>query len=489
MTHPSPTGSPVAPLRSVRGRRAVVIGGGLAGMLAAAALDGFADEITVVERDLLPDGPLPRKSLPQARHAHLLWSGGVRAFEQLLPGITRAWLAAGARRIPLPTGLVSLSSQGWLRRWPEMQYMISCSRDLLDWVVRERVLRAPAVTLLQGHTVRGLEGTAARVTGVRVSAEDGRELTLDAELVVDAGGRGSRATGWLGELGIDGVEEGQVDSGLVYATRVYRAPHGSEDFPVVNVQSDPGDRVPGRTATLNPIENGRWLVTLSGTRGGEPSADPARFESFARSELRHPVIGELISRTEPLTPEVHLSRSTVNRRRWFEKAPEWPDGFIAVGDAVATYNPVYGQGMSVAAQGLAELRGTLRRHRLDEPGLARLVQQAVARPVGLAWDLATSLDILYPGAVGPPPRPGGGLMKRYVDRLAYAATGRAQLTRAFIGVITLSQPLSSWLHPDVMVGVLRGPGRAPLTGPPFTAREREIAAGRGRPAAPTDKVM
>ncbi|MEO3974591.1 FAD-dependent monooxygenase [Streptomyces sp. CAU 1734] len=483
MTRPTPNDSAGAPGRPSgspsRARRAVVIGGGAAGMLAAAALDGIAEEITVVERDPLPDGPEPRKSLPQARHTHLLWSGGARAFEELLPGINDRWLAAGARRIPMPTGLVTLSSRGWLRRWPEMQHMIACSRDLLDWVVRTELLRRPAVRILEGHTVRSLLGSADRVTGVRLDAPDGTELTLGADLVIDAAGRGSRATAWLRELGIGAIEEGEVDSGLVYATRIYRAPAGSEDFPVVNVQSDPGNPVPGRTATIVPIENGRWMVTLSGTRGGEPPADPAEFERFARTGPRHPVVGELISLTTPLSPEVTLSRSTVNRRRYFERSARWPDGFIAMGDSVATYNPVYGQGMSVAAQGAVELRDALRTHPLDEPGLARRVQRSIARPVGVAWDLATSLDIRYPGARGEQPRPGSGLMNHYVNRLAYAATGRARLTRAFIGVITLSEPLSSWLHPDVVVGALRGPGRRPLGAPPLTVRELKVAAGEG----------
>ncbi|WP_079105157.1 FAD-dependent oxidoreductase [Streptomyces prasinopilosus] len=396
---------PVRTARSAAPRRAVVVGGGMAGMLAAAALAGAADEVTVVERDVLPAGPEPRRSLPQARHVHVLWSGGARAFERILPGITDRWLAAGARRIPLPTGLVSMTAQGWLRRWPEMQYMIACTRDLLDWVVRERVLGMPAVTLLQGHEMRALEGTAARVTGVRVRTPEGRELTLDADLVVDASGRGSRATEWLRALGTDGIEEAEVDSGLVYASRLYRAPAGSGDFPIVNVQSDPGEPVPGRTATIVPVERERWLVTLSGTRGGEPSREPDRFESFARS-IRHPVVGELISSTTPLTEEVAVSRSTVNRRRYFERAATWPDGFVVVGDSVATYNPLYGQGMTVAAQGLVELGAAVARSGLRAPGLAREVQRAIARPAGTAWELATSQDILYPGAVGRPSRPG-----------------------------------------------------------------------------------
>ncbi|MFF3323699.1 FAD-dependent oxidoreductase [Streptomyces sp. NPDC002889] len=465
------------PAGSAKPRRAVIIGGGMAGMLAAAVLAGHADEVTVIERDALPTRPEPRKSLPQARHVHVLWSGGARAFEQIIPGITGRWLAAGARRIPLPTGLVSLTAQGWLRRWPEMQYMIACTRDLLDWVVREHVLALPSVTVLQRHEMQGFEGSAGRVTGVRLRTPDGSDMTLDADLVVDAGGRGSRATEWLRSLGVHGIKEAEVDSGLVYASRLYRAPVGSEEFPIVNVQSDPNEPVPGRTATIVPVEGGRWLVTLSGTRGGEPSRDPDQFETFARS-VRHPVVGELIARTEPLSPEVTVTRSTVNRRHYFEKALTWPEGLIVIGDAVATYNPLYGQGMTVAAQGLVALDGILRRHDLGVPGLARRIQRAIARPATVAWELATSQDILYPGAQGQQPRPGTAVANRYVDRLVRTATGRAQVTRAFLGVITMSAPVTSWLHPDVVAAVVRGPGRGLLPGPPLTHAERSVAAGR-----------
>ncbi|MDR3084097.1 MAG: FAD-dependent oxidoreductase, partial [Streptomyces sp.] len=168
-------------------QRAVVIGGGMAGMLAAAALSAYAD-VTVVERDTLPHGPEARKGLPQARHVHVIWSGGARAMEELVPGVTDAWLASGARRIPLPTSLVSMQPRGWFRRWPEMQFMIACSRDLLDWVVRERVTKSERVTVLQRTELLALEGDASRVTGVRVRTDDGQEQVLAADLVIDTAG-------------------------------------------------------------------------------------------------------------------------------------------------------------------------------------------------------------------------------------------------------------------------------------------------------------
>ncbi|MFI1731577.1 FAD-dependent monooxygenase [Streptomyces acidicola] len=460
-------------------RRAVVIGGGLAGLLSAAALRPHAD-VTVIERDLLPEGPASRRGVPQARHAHLLWSGGVRAMEELLPGVTDAWLAAGARRIPLPTGLVSLSAQGWVRRWPEMEFMIACSRDLLESVIRAEVARQSRITVVQGTELLGLEGGASRVTGVRIRSADGEERVLAADLVVDASGRSSRATMWLDALGVPPAPLGEVDSGLVYASRVFRAPAGTEEFPVVNVQPDAGRPVPGQSATLMPIEGGRWLVTVSGTRGGQPTASAEEFEAFARN-LRHPVVGELLADAEPLT-DVVVTRSTVNRRRFYEKVSAWPEGFVAIGDSVATYNPLYGHGMSVAAQSALVLRERVAAHGLMAPRLARRVQRAVAGPVSMAWQLATETDIRYPEAVGEQPGLVQRMFTRYVNRLLRTATGRPLVFRAFLGVMTLSKPPGALLSPEVLLAVVRGPLKTPLTGPPLTEGERATVSGASEDA-------
>ncbi|MFC9096838.1 NAD(P)/FAD-dependent oxidoreductase [Streptomyces sp. NPDC057072] len=482
MSEPASTTTGAAP------RRAVIVGGGMAGMLAAAALSSYAD-VTVVERDVLPEGPEPRRGLPQARHVHVIWSGGARAMEDLLPGVTDAWLAAGARRVPLPTGLVSMQPRGWFRRWPEMQFMIACSRDLLDWVVRERIAKNDRVSVLQRTELLSLEGDESRVTGVRMRTADGEEHVLAADLVVDASGRGSRASLWLEALGVPEAPLEEVDSGLVYSSRIFRAPPGTEDFPLVNVQSDATIPVPGRTTTIEPIEGGRWLVTLSGTRGGEPPSSAEEFETFARESVRHPVVGELIAHAEPLSDPA-VTRSTVNRRRFYERIKGWPEGFLVLGDSVATYNPVYGHGLSVAAQGALALSELLAVHGLTAPGLARRAQRAVARPVATAWEFATSTDIHYPDALGKSPSLANRLLGAYVNRLMLTATGRPLVARAFFDVITLSKPVGELLRPAVAIAVLRGPRRPRLTEPPLTPAEwaavtgtasRERAAGSSAP--------
>ncbi|WP_107488871.1 NAD(P)/FAD-dependent oxidoreductase [Streptomyces subrutilus] len=463
-------------------RHAVVIGGSLAGLLAAAVLAEYAT-VTVVDADPLPEGPASRRGLPQARHTHLLWSGGARAIEGILPGITEDWTDAGAIRRSLPTDLVTKTAQGWIPRCGEKQFNISCSRDLLDSVVRARVTVLKGVSTLQQARVRALEGTAARVTGVRVDTPEEQGLLLSADLVVDASGRGSRARTWLQALGVTGIRQAEVDSGLVYATRIFEAPAGAHEmgFPIVNVQSDPRVPVPGQTATIVPIENGRWQATLSGTRGGQPTGDPERFIPFAKS-IRDPIVGELLEGRKPLT-DVAVTQGTANRRIYFEKA-ELPDGFFAVGDSVATFNPLYGQGMTVAAQGLLAVRTLLRQKGLAHPGFGREAQRAIAPQVSTAWELATSQDILYPGATGMKPRAGTGLLNAYVNRLMTGATTHEALTAALFKVLTMSSGPGHWLHPAVVWHVLRASERGALKAPPLTAAERAVAGLGPVPGAP-----
>ncbi len=453
----------------------MVLGGSHTGMLAAQALAGSADRVVVVERDVLPSGPDPRKGLPQSRHVHLLWSGGVRALEELLPGIDADLRAAGARRAPITTDMVALSPRGWFRRWPESHHIVLAGRDLLDATVRSRVLADERIELLDGTEVVDLLGDARAVTGVRLRGRDGRESTLEAGLVVDATGRGSAAPRWLAALGLPAPVRREVDSGLAYASRLYLAPEPARDgFPVVNVQADPRAGGPGRAGVLLPIEHGRWLVTLSGTRGGEPGTSDEEFARFAREELRHPVIGELIERAEPLTG-VTFTRTTANRRHSYERMPDWPENLTVLGDALAAYNPVYGHGLSVGAQSALILRETVRRYGWGAAGLARRVQKAVARPVGAAWDLAIGQDVFYPGATETGPTLRDRLVAGYVDRLMHTATGNGRIARRVTDVTSLERRAEVLLGPSVLLAAAVGPLKPQLTGPPLTAEEMKKA--------------
>ncbi|WP_329203259.1 MULTISPECIES: FAD-dependent oxidoreductase [unclassified Streptomyces] len=454
--------------------RVVVLGGGLAGTLAAAALAPHVGEVLVLEHDpVLPEAPAPRPRLPQAAHAHILWAGGADAMEELLPGVTDEWLAAGAHRIPIPKGMVSFSPAGWYRRsWPDTHYLIGASRNLIDWAVRRRVLRLPNVRVRTGVKVCGLQGDAARVVGVVVrDARDERQVVA-ADLVVDATGRGSRSTRWLREIGGPEVRETVVDAGVRYASRKYRAPEGAETgWPVIHIPADPREDRPGLFATIISIEDGQWHVSLSGTRGAEPSAGEDLFEEFAR-RVRHPLVAELLARAEPVS-EVSVFTRTANRRRHFEQAA-LPEGFLVMGDAATSLNPVYGHGMSAAARGAVALRDTTRRTSVLSPGFASKAQRAIARPAAAAWMLAVAQDRFYPGAVGRKPSLVDRLGARYIHRLSQTAVGNALVVRRLTDVMTMRRPAHILGLPDVLLAAARGSRMPPLDGPELTRREQDV---------------
>ncbi|MGW1044946.1 FAD-dependent oxidoreductase [Streptomyces sp. NPDC002547] len=450
-------------------RVAIVIGGGMTGMLTASVLAEHTD-VTVIERDLLPDGPQPRKGLPQARHAHVLWSGGVKALDDLLPGVVDQLVARGAWRARIMTDLVSKAPSGqWFRRFEDSHHVnLLCSRDLLDAVVRVRVLEDQRITLRLETEALGLESSGDRVTGVRIRSADSTG-SLPADLVVDASGRSSRAPVWLAELGLPPVLERKVDAGVAYASRIYRAPGTAAGrFPIVNVQADPR-QTPGKGGIITPIEGDRWLVTLSGTRGGQPTSDNNAFLPFART-LSHPVIGDLLAGAEPQT-DVVTTRSTANKRRYYEKAARWPEGFVVLGDAVAGYNPVYGHGLSASAQGVIAMRRVLADRNLGAPGIARRIQKAAARPVEGAWGLAVGQDVFYPDAAEQPPKRIERVLAAFVDRAVDAGSRNPRALRVLLDVMSMEAPPARLLMPDMLAMVYLGRKMPPLDGPPLTETE------------------
>ncbi|MFI6323631.1 NAD(P)/FAD-dependent oxidoreductase [Nonomuraea sp. NPDC050556] len=376
--------------------RAVVLGGGFAGVLAATVLARHVDEVVVVEGDRYPAGPGPRRGLPQSHHSHVLVAGGARALERLLPGTLQALYAGGAQLRGLPGDALILAGEGWFHRLDTEAYLISCSRGLLDHVVRERA----RVQVRTGTRALGLTGDADRVTGVVLDPSD----KIEADLVVDATGRRSKARAWLAELGGPEIEEVTVSSGLAYSTRVYRAP--LSEIPAVMLHPRPA-----RGATVFPIEGDRWIVTLTGTRGAEPPATVAGFEEFARS-LPDPIVADLMAAATPLGG-VRPYRDTANRRRYYERA-RLPSGFVVIGDAAVAVNPVYSHGMSVAALGAERLDRELARGGTD-------LQSAMAEEAELSWRMATRQD-----AGGGPATPFQQQVRTRVSRAALSSPELAE---------------------------------------------------------------
>jgi 2-polyprenyl-6-methoxyphenol hydroxylase-like FAD-dependent oxidoreductase len=442
------------------GDRAVVLGASMAGLLAARVLADAYAQVTVIDRDELPQTPVHRRGVPHGRHIHGLLARGQQALEELFPGFTTELVAQG-----VPTGDLLADARMYLSGHRLQQahtglMVLSASRPVLEGHVRARVRALPNVTLLDRCDVVGLANTpdGRRVTGARVlrRADGSAEELLGADLVVDATGRGSRTPTWLEALGYPRPPKEQVRIGLGYATRIYRQRRGALGGDLAILQAATPQHP--RTGALQVLEGGRWLLTLGGILGDHPPTDPDGFLDFARS-LRFPDIYETVRDAEPLDDPVSF-RFPASVRHRYERLDRFPDGLLVVGDAVASFNPIYGQGMSVAALEALALRRHLERGIAPQP---RRFLHDLARVVDVPWDMAAGGDLVFPGVQGRRTLK-VRLVSGYLARLHAAAAHDASLASAFVRVAGLIARPESLLHPDVAVRVLRaslGPVRGP----------------------------
>jgi 2-polyprenyl-6-methoxyphenol hydroxylase-like FAD-dependent oxidoreductase len=451
-------------------RHAIVIGAGMAGLWAGRILADHFDRVTIVDRDQFPDRPTHRKGVPQAFHAHTLLAGGQRALERLFPAIDAELAAAGAPRVDWTWDCRSFFRTGWVQRYRSGLETRTCSRDLLEWAIRRALMARGTIHFLEGREAVGLcfDERTDRVAGIHLR-EHGRTTGtnppaeyLGADLIVDASGRDSHAPTWLAESGFGVVEETVIDPFLGYASRVYRRPAAlAADWRALVISNVPPHQPRG--GVVYPIEGDRWLVTLAGIGRDYPPTDEAGFLAFARS-LATPALHAAIAGAEPLSP-IRGYRRTENRRRHYERLPRWPEGFVALGDAACTYDPVYGQGMTAAARGALALDRCLhlQRRRLpsgDLRGLGRRFQRSLARRNATPWLLATAEDRRWPTTEGGRPGLPTRLAQRYVDLVLAAIVGDAVVGQAFFAVLHLIEPPTTLLRPRVITRVLQNAARA-----------------------------
>ncbi|WP_432947573.1 FAD-dependent oxidoreductase [Kribbella sp. CA-253562] len=433
-----------------------MIGGSMAGLLAARVLSEHFDQVTVIERDRLPDGPGVRKGVPQARHLHAFWAGGMEVVERLLPGVGSDLLAAGAVPVGLPTDMAWLTPAGrWTQPFPATQRLLSATRVLLEWTVRSHVEKSANINFYTDHEVTALRlGVTGDVSGLTLRGRrTGTTADLCADLVVDAAGRGSKLPEWLVELGFLAPEETTIDSLLGYATRLLEIPAGfSARWKAVYIQNAPPDHPRG--GIMFPIEGNRWVLTLIGAGGDYPPTDDEGFREFAVS-LRSPVLADVLAIAEPVSP-IWGYRRTANRWRHYEKLA-MPGRLLAIGDSLCAFNPAYGQGMTVAAKEVDVLAGILADCRSSTDLFRALqgAQRAIAARAKGPWMLSTGSDLRYPTTVGASQTPIDRLVNRYLDRAMSAVSDDATVNAAFLRVLNMIDDPQALFAPRLMPRVLR----------------------------------
>lgn len=430
-------------MSAIGNKRAVVIGASMAGLLAARALHESFEQVVVLDRDVLPEQPVPRRGVPQSGQVHALLARGQRELNELFDGLT-AELAG--------LGVPAFDPQADFTWWVDGRPMaggssgmtaLGVGRPMLETVIRRRVAALPNVEIRPAVPVADLLSTPAgeQITGVRVVNADGGTVTYDADLVVDASGRGSRARHWLAGLGYPAVEEQRVEIQVSYVSRLYHRKPG-----------DLGGRS-GTAASVHPgsdssgmvlaQENNSWMICLSGWFGRVPPTDFDGMVTFAE-ELVSPDVAALIRTAVPMGEPVRMRYPASTRQR-FDRMDRFPAGLLVVGDAMCSFNPVYGQGMTLAAMEATILRQLLKDGTDD---VAARYFAATAPVIDVPWNTTVANDLRHPGAVGDrsalDPERG-----RYLAMVRATVAEDPVVARAFLRVTQLMDPPSALFAPGI----------------------------------------
>ena len=446
--------------------RAIVIGGSMAGLLAARVLlDRFA-EVTLIEKDDVTELLKARPGVVQSQHVHVFLTQGQRLLEQLFPGLAQELSAAGAPTVEWTADWLMLGTSKWNPRYPSDLSGRTCSRTLLEGLIRQRLSAYPNLTILTGCQVKGLLNTKdpTRVTGVKLHWHSPTATAVDslnAALVVDASGRNSALPDYLVQMGCEAPPETTINAFLGYASRWYQRPENLEvDWQGITISAVEG--VSSRGGVLYPIEGDRWIVTLGGVGRDYPPTDEAGFLEFARS-LRVPILYDLLKDTQPLSP-IYSYRRTENRWRHYEQLKSLPDGIVGIGDAVCTFNPVYGQGMTTAALGAIALDRCLQQaHPTTLNGFPLRFHRQLARILQAPWLMATGEDSRWSTTEGAKPKWSDRFVQKYLDRVSLLMQDSPVVSKVFAEVVHMVKPPTALFAPNILLQVLKSYSKKGLT--------------------------
>lgn len=429
----------------------------MAGLFAARVLSHTFHRVTIVERDAFPHRPDFRKGVPQSRHQHVFLPRGREIAERLFPGLENQLITSGATLMDGAGDGVWLTPAGLAPRFRSGLQLLGCTRDLIEWTVRQRVTALANVRVLQRTDVaRLLPASGGRLAGVEIRRRDQEESNsaepLHADLVVDASGHHSQAPRWLRDLGYTPPDETVINAHPGYATRLYqRADDLDRDWTFVLLQTAPPAH--NRGGFMMPVEGSRWMCTLLGMGGDHPPTDEEGFMAFARS-LRDRTIHHAIESAEPVSP-IHGYREIKNKRRHYEKLHGQPGNFLVIGDAACSFNPIYGQGMTTAALGAEVLEDCLRQHGTDDAHLSKRFQRKLAKVNAAPWLLATGEDLRVSGTEGSQAGLAVRLTHRYMDRVLSLSLRDLDTRRQLLEVFGMVAQPSTLFSPTVVTKVAR----------------------------------
>jgi 2-polyprenyl-6-methoxyphenol hydroxylase-like FAD-dependent oxidoreductase len=447
------------------GCHAIVIGGSVAGLFATRVLSDYFETVTLIERDQISEERGEHKGVPQSRHVHVLLAKGLEIASQLFPDLVESLKSNGAIELDFGAQVRWHHYGGYKAECHGSVSVLSQSRPLLESQIRQQVARLSNVAIFSEHTVDGLLTSPdhQRVIGVRLRPNPQAAYSdiLTADLVVDATGRNACAAHWLESLGYNKPEESEVIVNVGYTSQIYqRNPKDFDKNQGLMISANPPDGTRG--GVVAPIEGDRWMVTLVGYLGDYPPITDKGFLEFSRS-LPVSDIYDLMAQSEALSePVPHKFPSSL--RRHYEKLTRFPEGYLVLGDALCSFNPIFGQGMTVAALEAQTLGECLQEHSQDLKGLPTQFFAQAARVIDTPWSMALGEDIRFPEVVGNRSFKTSAI-NWYISKIYQAAHRDSLVNDAFIQVMHMMRSPMILFKPAFLIRVLRASMPVPFLSP------------------------
>jgi 2-polyprenyl-6-methoxyphenol hydroxylase-like FAD-dependent oxidoreductase len=435
-------------------QHAIVMGGSLAGLLTARVLSKHFERVTIIEKDRVNDRPESRPGQPQTQHLHGLLAKGLQIMTDYFPDLPAALVEHGAIINDFGESMRWYIYGGYRSQFKVGFPIATMSRGLLEYLIRDRVLALPNIELLDRTTVKELQATTNkdRIIGIKIERHDteNHSNSLVADLVIDATGRNSHSAQWLEALGYQAPVEAKVYVDVRYATRIYRR-NPEDSYSQTWIINTPDASKQTSFGAMFPIEENRWIVTIGNWHSDGIPITESNFLEFTHS-LEGQDIYNLISQCEPLSIVVPY-KFPFSLRRHYERLKRFPLGYLVLGDAVSSFNPTYGQGMTVAALEVAELDRLLTNN-ISSTCLAQTFFKHIAKVIDIPWQLSVGEDFRFLQTTGAKPI-GIDFINRYVARVHRATLGDIVVGKAFLKVMNLMAPPISLFHPQIVWRVFK----------------------------------
>jgi 2-polyprenyl-6-methoxyphenol hydroxylase-like FAD-dependent oxidoreductase len=452
--------------------KAIVIGGGIAGLLAARVLSGHFSKTIVIEKDRYPKEKGPRNGTPQANHIHVFLVKGMQTIIDLFPGIEEKLLSQGGHKIDVISKAKFKFPTGWARNFNSDMNTIVCSRQLLEYTIRQEILEKYFnVKIVENARAIGLATDSEQkiITGVNVIYGNGnnnndinKTTIINANLVVDASGRRSETPIWFEKIGLEKPNETKINSFIGYAGRriqllsTQSSPLLSNHKVVVVFTNPPNNP---RMVVMTAIEDNQWQLGLLGIGKTYPPTDEKGFLNFVK-ELGVEDVYKIVRDAKPIS-NIYGYREDGSRLYHYEKIKKWPKNFIVLGDAVSAFNPIYAQGVTVAAIQSKILDNLLREYKINnaeaalKKGFEKKFQGEIAKLNSLPWLLGTSEDLRWSTTeANKKMNPFTKIIQRYSKHVILLTPNSRLATKSFLEMLNMVKSPAVLFHPLLIVQVL-----------------------------------